>query len=53
MNIEGEDFHDKDATNIFNKILLEISSNLEKEMPIEGNETYKASNRQDQKRNSP
>ena len=49
---ENEDVQLKGSVNIFNKIIEENFSNLKKESPMSIQETYRAPNRLDQKRNS-
>jgi len=49
---ENEDFQLKGPANIFNKIIEENFPNIKKEMPMIIQETYRTSNRLDQKRNS-
>lgn len=50
--LEGEETQVRGTKNIFNKIIEENFPN-QKEMPIKVQETYRAPNRRDQKRNSP
>jgi hypothetical protein len=49
---ESEDFQCKGPVNVFNKIIEENFSNLNKEMPTNIQEAYRNPNRLDQKRNS-
>ena len=50
---EGEAAQLKGLENVFNKIIEEKCSNLKKEMPIKVQDTYRVSNRLDQKTKSP
>ena len=47
---EGEKTQVKDTENVFNKITEENFPNLKKEMPIKAQESYRISNRLDEKR---
>jgi hypothetical protein len=49
---ENDDFQLKGPVNIFNKIREETFPNLEKEMPMNIQDTYRTPNRLDQKINS-
>jgi hypothetical protein len=49
---ESEDSQLKGPVNTFNKIIEDNLPKLKKEMPINIQETYRTSNRLDQKRNS-
>ena len=49
---ENVDIQIKGPVNIFNKIIDENFLDLKKEMPMNIQETYRTSNRLDQKRNS-
>jgi hypothetical protein len=49
---ENEDFQLKGPVSIFNKIIQENFPNLNKEMPMNIKEAYRAPNILDQKRNS-
>lgn len=49
---EGEDLQLKFSGNIFNQIIEENFCNLKKEMAISAQETYRTTNRLDQKRKS-
>jgi chromosome segregation ATPase len=54
MGIEGgEEVHAKGISNIFNKIITENFSNLEKTMPIQVQEVSRTQNRPDQNRATP
>jgi hypothetical protein len=50
---EGEEIQVKGTENIFNKIIVENSPNLEKERDIETQQAFRKQNKQDQKRNTP
>jgi hypothetical protein len=50
---EGEKVPAKVLCNLFNKIIAEIFSNIEKEMPIQVLESYRIPKRHDQNRTSP
>jgi hypothetical protein len=50
---EGEEVQAKGITNIFNKIITENFSNLEKTMPIQVQEASRTPNRLDQTRTTP
>jgi hypothetical protein len=50
---EGEEVQAKGICNIFNKIIAEIFPNLNKELPIQLQETSRTPNRLYQNRNSP
>jgi hypothetical protein len=52
MGIEG-DVQAKDTEIIFNKIIVENFSNLEKQMVIQVQEVFRTPNRQENKRTSP
>ena len=49
---ENEDFQLKGPANIFNKVMEENFPNLNKEMPMNIQETYRTPKRLEQKRNS-
>jgi hypothetical protein len=49
---EGEEVQTKGIHNIFNKIIIENFQNLEKVMPIEGQEISRTPNRLDHNRTS-
>jgi hypothetical protein len=53
MSIEGEEVQTKRICNIFKKIIIENSTNLEKVMPIQVQETSRTPNRLDQNRTTP
>jgi hypothetical protein len=50
---EGENIQAKGMHNIFNKIITETFSNLQKTMPIEVQEASRTLNRPDQNRTTP
>jgi hypothetical protein len=50
---EGEELQAKGICNKFNKIITEISPNLEKAMPIQVQETSRTPNRLEQNRTTP
>jgi hypothetical protein len=51
--IEGEEVQEKGMSNIFNKIITENFPNLEKIMPIQGQEASRTPNRPDRNRTTP
>jgi hypothetical protein len=53
MGIEGGEMQAKGMRNIFNKIITENISNLEKTMPIQVQEASRTQNRLDQNRTNP
>jgi hypothetical protein len=53
MGIEEGEEQAKEMCNIFNKIVTENFSNLEKTMPIQVQEASRTSNRLDQNRTTP
>jgi hypothetical protein len=54
MDIEkGEEVQAKRLHNIFNKIIIENSPNLKKDLPIQIQEVSRTSNRLEQERTSP
>jgi hypothetical protein len=54
MGIEkGEEVQEKEMHNIFNKIINESFTNLEKTMPIQVQEASRTQNRPDKNRTSP
>jgi hypothetical protein len=50
---EGKEVQAKGIHNIFNKIITEKFPNLEKDLPLQVQETSRTSNRHDQNRASP
>jgi hypothetical protein len=54
MHVEGgQEIQTEGIDNLFNKIIAENFSNLEKERVIQAKEAYRTPNHQDQKRNTP
>jgi hypothetical protein len=53
MGNDGEEVQAKGIGNIFNKIMIKNSPNLQKEMPIQVQEVSKTPNKHDQTRTSP
>jgi hypothetical protein len=53
ISIEGEEVHSKGIHNIFNKIITENFSNLEKDLPIHVQEASRTPNRLDKNRATP
>jgi hypothetical protein len=53
MGIEGEEVQAKGMPNLFNKIIMEIFPNLEKDIPIQMQEASRTPNRPEQNRTTP